>query len=95
MDDVRNDVIIARLFKTDPRIFGVWHKYFNATFFIVACILMLTASVINVAHRYQHTRDRVGVRTIVCHNSSSVPHDTEECYISLCNFVVGYQLASP
>ena len=62
MDDVRNDVIIARLFRTDPRIFGVWHKYFDATFFIVACILMLTASVINVAHRYQRTRDRVEFR---------------------------------
>ena len=56
---------------------------------------MLTALVINVTHRYQRTRDRVGVRTIDCHDSSDVPRDTEECYISLCNFVVGYQLASP
>ena len=56
---------------------------------------MHTALVINVAHRYQRTRDRVGVRTIVFHDSSDVPHDTEECYISLCNFVVGYQLAIP
>ena len=95
MDDVRNDVIIARPFQTDPRIFGVWHKYFDATFFIATCILMLTALVINVAHRYQRTRDRVGVRTIVCHDSSNVPHNTEECCISLCNFVVGDQLASP
>ena len=95
MDDVRNDVIIARPFKTDPCISGVWHKYFDATFFIAACILMLTALVINVTHRYQRTRDRVGVQTIDCHDSSDVPRDTEECYISLCNFVVGYQLASP
>ena len=95
MDDVSYDVIIAHPFKTDPRIFGVSHKYFDATFFIAACILMLTALVINVAHRYQRTRDHVGVRTIVCHDSSDVPNDTEECYISLCNFVVGYQLASP
>ena len=95
MDDVRNDVTIARPFKTDPRIFGFSHKCFDAIFFIAACILLLTALVINVAHRYQRTRDRVGVRTIVCHDSSDVPHDTEECYISLCNFVVGYQLASP
>ena len=29
MDDVRDDVIIARPFETDPRIFGAWHKYFN------------------------------------------------------------------
>ena len=95
MDDVRNDVIIARPFQTDPRIFGVWHKYFDATFVITACILMLTALVINVAHRYRHTRDHAGVRTIVCHDTSDVPHDTEECYIFLSNFVAGYQLASP
>ena len=95
MDDVRNDVIIAHLFKTDPRIFGVWHKYFDATFVIPACILMLTASVINTAHLYKRTRDHVGVQTIVFHDSSDVPHDTEECYISLCNFAVGYQLAIP
>ena len=95
MDDVRNDVIIARPFQTDPRFFGVWHKYFDATSFIATCILMLIALVINVAHRYRRTRDHVGVRTIVCHDSSDVAHDTEECYISLCNFVAGYQLASP
>ena len=59
MDDVRTDVTIARPFKTDPCIFGVSHKYYDATFFIAACILMLTALVINVAHRYQRTRDRV------------------------------------
>ena len=94
MDDVRNDVIIARPLTTDPRFFGVWHKYFVATFFIATCILMLTALVINVAHRYRRTRDHVGVWTIVCHDSSDVPHNTEECYISLCNNVVGYQLAS-
>ena len=95
MDDLRNDVIIARPFETDPRIFGVWHKYFDAIFVIATCILMLTALVINVTHRYQRTRDRVGVRTIVCHDSSDVPLDTEECYISLCNFVAGYHFASP
>ena len=95
MDDVRNDVIIPRPFQTNPRIFGVWHKYFVATFVIAACILMHPALVINVAHRYQRTRDRMGVWTIVCHDSSNVPHNTKECYISLCNFVVGYQLASP
>ena len=59
MDDVRNDVIIACPFKTDPRIFRVWHKYFDATFVIAACILMLTTLVIDVAHRYQSTWDRV------------------------------------
>ena len=95
MDDLRNDVIIARPFKTDPHIFDVWHKYFDATFVIAACILMQTVLVINVAHRYQRTRDRVGDLTVVCHDSSDVPRDTKECYISLCNFVVGYQLASP
>ena len=95
MDDVKDDVIIARPFVADPRFFGVWHKYFDATSFIATCILMLTALVINVAHRYRRTRDHVGVRTIVCHDSSDVAHDTEECYISLCNFVAGYQLASP
>ena len=95
MDDLRNDVIIACPFKTDPHIFDVWHKYFDATFVIAACILMQTVLVINVAHRYQRTRDRVGDLTVVCHDSSDVPRDTKECYISLCNFVVGYQLASP
>ena len=95
MDDVRDDVIIAHRFETDPHVFGVWHKYFDSTFVIAACILMLTALVINVAHRYRHTRDHAGVRTIVCHDSSDVPHDTEECYIFLSNFVAGYQLASP
>ena len=94
MDDVRNDVIIPRPFQTNPLIFGVWHKYFDATFVIATCILMHTALVINVAHRYQRTRDHVGVRTIVCQDSSNVPHNTEECYISLCNIVVGYRLAS-
>ena len=95
MDDVRNDVIIACPFKTDPRIFRVWHKYFDATFVIAACILMFTALEIYVAHRYRHSRDRVGVRTVVYYDSSDVPHNTEECCISLCNFVVGDQLASP
>ena len=52
MDDVRDDVIITRPFETGPCIFGVWHKYFDATFVITACILMLTALVIYVAHRY-------------------------------------------
>ena len=79
MIDVRDDVIIARPFETDPRIFGFWHKYFGATFVIAACILMLTALVIYVAHRYQHTWVRVGVRTIVFPDSSDVPHNTMEC----------------
>ena len=52
MDDIRDDVISARPFETDPRIFGVWHKYFDTTCVIVACILILTAFVIYVAHRY-------------------------------------------
>ena len=94
MDDVRDDVIIARPFETDPRIFGVWHKYFDATFIITACILMITALVIYVAHRYRCTRVRVGVWTIIFHDSPDVPQNTEECCICLCNFVVGDQLAS-
>ena len=94
MDDVRDDVIIARPFETDPRIFGVWHKYFDATFIITACILMLTALVIYMAHRYRRTRVHVGVRTIVFHDSSDVPQNKEECCICLCNFVVGEQLES-
>ena len=48
-DDVRDDVIIARPFETDDRIFSVWHKYFDATFVIAACILMLVALEIYVA----------------------------------------------
>ena len=95
MDDVRYNVNIARPFETDPRIFVVWHMYFDITFVITACILMLTALVIYAAHRYRRIRHRVGVRTIFCHDSSNVPHKTEECRISLCNFVVGDQLASP
>ena len=90
-----DDVVIAHPFKTNPCIFGVWHKYFDATFVIAACILMLTSLEIYVAHRYRRNRDRVGVRTIVCHDSSNVPHNTEECCISLCNFVVGDQLEGP
>ena len=83
MDDVRDDVIIARPFETDPRIFGVWHKYFDATFIITACILMITALVIYVAHRYRCTRVRVGVRTIVFHDSSDVPQiDLRLCVFS-------------
>ena len=50
MNDVRDDVIIARPFETDPRIFGVWHMYFDTTVVITACILMLTAFMIYVAH---------------------------------------------
>ena len=94
MDDVREDVIIARPFETDPRIFGVWHKYFDATFVITACILILTTLVIYVACRYRHTRIRVGFRTIVFHDTSDVPHNTEESCTCLCNFVVRDQLAS-
>ena len=94
MDDVRDDVIIAQPFKTDPRIFGVLHMYFDATFVIAACILMLTALVIYVAHRCRRTWVRVGVRTIVLLDSSDVPHNTKECCICFCNFVVGDQLAS-
>ena len=41
MDDVGDNVVIARPFETDARIFGVWRKYFDATFVIVACILTL------------------------------------------------------
>ena len=95
MDDVRDDVIIARPFKINPCIFGVWHKYFEATFVIAACILMLTLLAIYVAHRYRRTRDRVRVRTIVCHDLSNVLHTTAKCCIFMCNFVVGDQLASP
>ena len=55
---------------------------------------MLTAFVIYVAHRYQRTKIRVGVQTIVFHDVSDVPNNMEECCICLCNFVVGDQLAS-
>ena len=94
MDDVRDDIVIECPFETDTRIFGVWHKYLDATFFIAACILLLTALVIYLAHQYQRTRVHVGVRTIVFHDSSDVPHNTEECCISLYNFVVGDHVAS-
>ena len=79
MDDVRNDVIIARPFETDDRIFGVWHKYFDATFVIAACVLILTGLVIYVPRRYRRTRIQLGFRTIAFHNSSNVPHNMEEC----------------
>ena len=62
MDDVRDDVIIAYPFETDPRIFSVWHKYFDSTFVIAACILMLIALVIYVVHRYRRTRVLWGFR---------------------------------
>ena len=89
-----DDVIIARPFDTDPCIFGIWHMYFDATFVIAACILILTALLIYVAHRYRRTRDHVGVRTIVFHDSSDVSHNTEERRICLCNFIVEDQLGS-
>ena len=94
MDNVRDDVIIAHPFEINPRIFGVCHKYFDATFVITACILMLTALVIYVAHQYRRTRVRVGVRTIIFHDSSDIAQNTEDGCICLCNFVVGDQLAS-
>ena len=92
-DDVRDDVIIARPSETDPHIFGVWLQYFDTTFVFAACTLILTALVIYVAHRYRRTRVRVVVLTII-HDSSDVPHNSEECRICLCIFVVGDQLAS-
>ena len=94
MDDVRDDVIIAQPFEADPRIFGVLHMYLDATFVIATFILTLTALEIYVAHRYRRTRVRVGIQTIIFHDSSDVPHNTKECCISLCNFVVGDKLAS-
>ena len=51
MDDARDDVIIARPLETDLHIFGVWHKYFDATFVIATFILTLTALEIYVAYR--------------------------------------------
>ena len=94
MDDVRDDEIIARPFENDPCIFGVWHKYFDTTFVIAACLLILTTLVIYVPHRYRRTRVCLGVQTIDFHDSSAIPHNTEECCICLCNFIVGDQLAS-
>ena len=94
MDDARDDVTIARPFETDPRIFGVWHMYFDTTFVITACILMLTTFVIYVAHRYRRSSVRVGAQTIFFHDLSDGPHKMEECCIYLCNFVVGDQLPS-
>ena len=51
MDDVTDDVIIARPFVSDHCIFRVWHMYFGATFFVIVCILILATLVIYVAHR--------------------------------------------
>ena len=51
MDDVTDDVIMARPFETDHRIFRVRHMYFGATFFVIVCILMLATLVIYVAQR--------------------------------------------
>ena len=42
-----------------------------------------------MAHWYRRTRVCVRVRTIVFHDTSDVPHNTKECCISLCNFIVG------
>ena len=68
--------------------------YFDAAFVIATCILMLTAMVIYVAHRYRPTRVRVRVRTIVFLDSSDVPHNMDECCNCLCSFVVADQFAS-
>ena len=57
-----DDVLIAHRFETDPRIFVVWHKYFDSTFVNAACILMLTALVIYVVHQYRRTRVLWGFR---------------------------------
>ena len=94
MDDVWDDVIIALPFETDRRIVGVWHMYFDTTFVFAAYTLILTALVIYVAPQYRRTRVHVGVPTIVIHDSTDAPHNTEECHICLCIFVVGDQLAS-
>ena len=94
MDDVRDDVIIAHRFETDPSISGVWHLYFDATIVIAACILVLTALVIYVAHWYRRTRVHVTVRTIIFNDSSDVSHNTKKRCICMCNFVVRDQLAS-
>ena len=51
-----DDVIIAHRFETDPRIFVVWHKYFDSTFVNTACILMLTALVIYLVHQYRRAK---------------------------------------
>ena len=51
MDDVSDDVSNARPFETNPCIFCDWHMYSDATFIITACIPMLNALVIYVAHR--------------------------------------------
>ena len=51
MDDVTDDIIIARPFETDHRIFRVWHMYCGATYFVIAFILMLTTLVIYLAYR--------------------------------------------
>ena len=50
-DFVMDDVSIARPFETDPCIFCDWHMYSDATFIITACIPMINALVIYVAHR--------------------------------------------
>ena len=94
MDNVRDDVIIAHPFEINPRIFGVWHKYFDATLVITAGILMLIVLVIYVVHHYRRIRVHVRVRTIIFLDSSNVPQNTEECCICLCNFVDRDQLAS-
>ena len=51
MDDVTDDVIIARPFETDHSIFRVSHMSFGSTFFVITCILMHTTLVIYMAHR--------------------------------------------
>ena len=94
MDDVRGDVIIAWPFKTNPPMFGVCHMYFDSAFVIAACIFMLIAMVIYMAHRYQPARVRVRVRTIIFLDPSDVPHNMEECCNCLCCFVVANQFAS-
>ena len=74
-----DDVIVARPFETAPRIFDVWLKQFDATFVIAASILILPASVIYVAYRHRHNRVLLEVQTIVFHDLSDVPRNTEEC----------------
>ena len=47
-----DDVIIARPFEADHRIFVFWQKFFDATFVVATCVLIRTGLVIYVVRRY-------------------------------------------
>ena len=87
-------VTVSKSIKIDPSITSDWRQYFDATFVITACIIMLVMVMIYVAYRYRSIRVGARVRTFIFHDMSDVSYKMEECSICLDDFVDGDLLAS-